>query len=117
MAACVQNPSDTKKLARLHGIASATPLYPDFKQIRVSESAKSNIAYVIISYNSIAAYNEVKQFYIQALTADGWEFSKETQSIFGEGHKALIFKKGEDSLSVTYRDGEYSLGYCWGCSL
>ena len=112
---CCTTPGDRQKLDRLHEIVAKTPLYPGFKQIRVSEAAKSSVAYVIISYNSTAAYDDVKQFYIRALTSDGWEFVRESQPIFGEGYKALLFRKGKDTISLSYRDGEYGLSYCWGC--
>jgi hypothetical protein len=117
-AGCWTNPGDQQKLDRLHEIVAKTPLYPDFKQISASEAAKNTSANVSISYNSAAAYDDVKQFYIRALTSAGWEFVRESQSIelFGDGYKELLFRRGEDRIAISYRDGnKYTLTYCWGC--
>lgn len=117
-AGCWTNPGDQQKLDRLHEIIAKTPLYPGFQQISTSEAAKSTSAYVSTSYTSTAAYSDVKQFYMQALTSGGWEFSHESQGAepFGDGHRELLFRKGDDRIVVSYRDGnKYTLSYCWGC--
>ena len=107
----LKNPEDERRLALLRRMAAETPVYPDFKQVSVSEGAKSTGAFLIIMYSSSAGFDDVKHFYGRALTLKGWEVPGGNE--FGFGADELIFRKGEYKIAVRYRDGEYSVSHLW----
>jgi hypothetical protein len=106
-----RNPEEERRLAILRQMATETPVYPDFKQVSVSEGAKSARAFLIIGYSSNAGFDDVKHFYGRALTLRGWEVPGGNE--FGFGVDELIFRKGAYKIAVGYRDGEYSVSHRW----
>lgn len=63
-------------------------------------------------FNSGDRYENVKQFYIEKLSQEGWQFVGEEQLYQGETE--LHFRKGEYSVVITYVGNNSRYTYQYG---
>jgi len=112
---------NTEKLPELRRLAQATPVFPGFSEIDSSHSGKRENAGLTFFYRSSASYEEVKNFYTNALSTKGWGSPREEvvhKWIVDDGSKALTFRQGEYTIEVEYNAAsdsrwQFSLDFGW----
>jgi hypothetical protein len=92
------------------------------QKVNEFESVGVRKAYVSRAFQSQADYDEVKQFYVERLTKDGWQMISEGPLKDWErdlGGRVLEFHKGDYKVTIEYSGGradkgwEYSIGVGW----
>jgi hypothetical protein len=118
---CGLSPDQKTKLLELRQVAAETPKFADFEQLDYSEISKSDNSVVAYFYRSSASYEDVKNFYTEALSSRGWS-SPQAESVpkwlKEDGSRRLIFTKGEYIIDVEYDAAEkqgwrFAVDYAW----
>lgn len=109
-------------MAEVERLKSKFPAYPDFVQIPNDfRVASPNIVALSLSYKSDAPPGDVKRFYIEKLTPDGWQLVDDRKSSDWErdtgGHQ-LEFRKGEYQIAIEKAgrnndDWDYGINFTW----
>jgi hypothetical protein len=102
-------------------MAAETPIFPGFVLVSSSHSGKPENAGLYNYYKSSARYEEVKEFYIKALSERGWGSPHEDDVpkwFTKDGSKALSFQKGEYKVDIEYNADasspwRFALNYVW----
>ncbi len=111
LAGCIM--STQAKLQELQRLAAETPKFPDFEQVNYSDISKSEETVVAYFYRSSASYDEVKNFYTNALLSRGWSSVQEeplAKWSKKDGDRRLSFKKAEYTFHLEH---EADLGSKW----
>jgi hypothetical protein len=119
--ACTLGNKDTSKYSDLLRIASATPVFPGFKEVGRRQVGKREISVLTLLYDSAADYEDVKSFYVERLTAQGWSYPTEEivpKWFTNDGSKALVFRRGEYEIEIEYDASRstkvpYSVAFAW----
>ncbi|MCA1815914.1 MAG: hypothetical protein LC746_05810 [Acidobacteria bacterium] len=111
------------KLRELQQISTEAPVYPAFIHTSTQTSSRASDAGVYESYASMATYEQVKEFYDEALTKKGWTMASEENGHSADqvdGGNTLIFRKGDYSIAIEYhgrrpsdRVGDFSVSFLW----
>jgi hypothetical protein len=122
MPNCTLGGEDASHLVELKRLAAETPVFPDFAEVQFSRHmGKREIAVLTYFYRCSCRYNEVKNFYVTALTARGWMLRSEEDVpkwFTRDGSKALTFKRGEYTIEVEYDAAAnaavpFSVAFAW----
>jgi hypothetical protein len=115
--ACVES-GDPTRMSALRQIYAGTPVYPDFKKLdHVTEMGKETGVTIVVGYDSFAAPNDVKNFYVKELTTRGWTLleDKTNTAIIGSDMRHFTFGKDGYLINIEHKDGSqiYYVGYVW----
>ena len=105
----------------LKQLASDTALYPDFKQVDVSDNYKHGSARLFIYYNSSASYDAVKAFYSNNLLSNEWSSDpQENRKGILSDWNGPVFRKGDYQIAILQKipasDSDarrYVVAYVW----
>jgi len=92
--------------------------------VEVSNSTSSGFgkAFVSKSFRSKASYDEVKRFYVEHLTQEGWQLVEERNLKDWDrdlGGRELGFRRGDYEVTIEYagekakRGWDYGIGIGW----
>ncbi len=110
------------QMSEVESVRAAFPIYPDFVQIPDNfRVAAPNIASLGLKFKSNAPFEDVKRFYVEKLTRDGWQLEEDRKlSDWGRdmGGRLLEFQKGEYQISIekagrNNNDWGYAINFSW----
>ena len=116
---CFSPKEDAAKLEETKKIWTAFPIYPGMRESY--SSTTSGFGKVLISkhFQSKARYEEVRRFYLDRLTQDGWKLSSEKQlKDWGSdfGGQELHFRKADFHIAIEYAGERADYGWDYGIS-
>jgi hypothetical protein len=92
----------------------AIPTYPDSQEVSTSGASKSSIAGVGKTYKSHASCEQLRSFYMDAVSRLGWQYVKESQTydyFIDVGGRELTFQNGEYELVVQCAGDKADYGW------
>jgi hypothetical protein len=95
------------KSGALEAVYAELPIYPDFQAAAANTFSKDLMASLGKPYNSAARYQEVRTFYVDRLTATGWQLTQERNHHYlwrGPAERELIFRKADHAVLIKYRE-------------
>jgi hypothetical protein len=124
MGGCVYIKPDPPppQMSEVERLRSIFPVYPGFVQtpndFRV---ASPNVVSLSLSFKSEAPFDDVRHFYVEKLTPEGWQLVKERQlSEWGRdvGGRSLEFRRGEYHIAIekggrNNDDWDYGINFSW----
>jgi hypothetical protein len=106
--ACQANTPDEADVSRVNEIAGFfddLPIHPSKALKHPHNESDGDTASVAKTYQSDAAFDEVREFYLERLSPKGWQFIEERElkdrGRF-RGERVLEFQKGEFVLSIQF---------------
>ena len=116
---CFSSKEDAAKLDETKKIWTALPIYPGMQESYSSTTSGFGKALISKHFQSKAGYEEVRRFYLDRLTQNGWKLSGEKQikdwgRDFG-GHE-LYFRKGDFHIAIEYAGERADYGWDYGIS-
>ena len=109
------------KTAEIKLVWSKLPLYPGMIEVSSSSASGFDKAYIAKNFRSPADYEEVKQFYAEHLTKEGWQLSKERKlkAFWGglSGEIEVEFRRGEYDLTIDYAPEDKHFGWNYGITI
>jgi hypothetical protein len=120
--ACWSAKEDTAKLEELKAVWARLPIYPGMQEVGDSTRSGGGTVLVGKKFRSDARYDDVKSFYVEHLTKDGWEVisDRKLADWGGDPERYYIqFHKGDIFLSIEYagdgsdRDWQYAIALNW----
>jgi hypothetical protein len=116
-AACSDNEeiTDKAKINEINLLMDSVPLYPSKTLIDQNTDSYSNGASVTKTFKSDVGYTEIKQFYLDELADEGWQFVAE-KDVKHRGRirnqRALEFQKDNFALTIQFAgDRSQELGW------
>lgn len=111
---CGPTKEDAAKLEEVKAVWSQLPVYSRLQEIDSSTTSGYGKAMISKKFRSDAPYDEVKHFYVDHLTAEGWTIVSERQmngwgSDFGGYH--LEFHKGDLDFGIEYSGEKANYGW------
>ncbi len=112
-------PPQMNEVERLRNIF---PVYHDFIEVpHQSRFARSDLASVGRGFKSNAPYEDVKRFYVEKFTPDGWQAVQDEKLFYlgvDLGGRELIFQKGEYLITIQKgdkynSDWDYVVSFIW----
>ena len=97
---------DDAKLREVEAIYAQLPFYPDFQEVNHNFSSKDVSAFTEKYYASSANYSYVRSFYLERLSASGWQLTNERNMKDwwrDFGGRELRFGKAPYSVIIEYR--------------
>lgn len=98
------------------------PLYPGMLEVDNSTASGFGKAYISRGFRCKASYDDVKRFYLERLTKDGWQLSSE-RPLKEWGHDLggweLEFRRGDYEATIDYAgeradyEWDYGIGIGW----
>jgi hypothetical protein len=111
---CGPTKQDAARLEEVKAIWAHLPVDSRLQEIGSSTTSGFGKAMISKRFRSDAPYDEVKRFYVEHLTAEGWSIVSERQmngsgSNFGGYH--LEFHKGDLDLGIEYSGEKANYGW------
>jgi hypothetical protein len=108
------------KLDEIQSIWKKLPLYPGLVEVDQSSASGFDKAYVSKSFTSSANYDDVKRFYLEHLTSEGWKLFRERElKEWGQnlGGRQIEFRRDEYDLTIEYAPNSANHGWNYGISV
>lgn len=108
------------KLEEMRQLAFEIPVHPTFNKVDEYGGAKPDQANIGWSYKSTASYDDVRQYYVEKLTANGWNLvSEEKMSDWfsNMGGRKIVFQKRDIILTMQYAGPSSNYGWEYGIDL
>lgn len=100
---------------------SELPLYPGMIEANSSSASGFDKAYISKNFKSPADYEDVKRFYVEHLSKEGWQLSKERKlkAFWGgpSGEIEVEFRRGEYDLTIDYAPEDKNFGWNYGITI
>ena len=119
---CWSAKEDTAKLEELKATWARLPIYPGMQPVGDSTRSGGGTVLVGKKFRSDARFDDVKSFYIEQLTKDGWEVISDRKLVDWGGDpngQYLEFHKGDNFLGIEYHtaggnsDWQYAIALNW----
>lgn len=119
---CWSAKEDTAKLQELKATWARLPIYPGMQEVGDSTRSGGGTVLVGKKFRSDARFDDVKSFYVEHLTKDGWEVISDRKLVDLSGDpngQYLEFHKGDTFLGIEYqaaggnRDWQYAIALNW----
>ena len=120
VVSCFSSAQDKSRLDEVKRIWSVFPLYPQMEEIDSSTASGFGKAYISKSFRCKASYDDVKRFYLQRLTEDGWQFLNERQLKDWErytGGRELKFRRADYEVTIEYAGEKADYGWDYGIGI
>ncbi len=122
MACCFSPAQDRERLKEVQRIWSTLPLYPGMVEVDSSTISGFGKAFISKSFRSRASYEDVKRFYVERMTQDGWRLARERRmKNWGNdlGGREIEFRRDNYQITIEYASEsadygwEYGIGVGW----
>lgn len=122
IVSCFSPAQDRARLMEVNRIWSAFPLYVGMVEVNNSTASGFGKAYVSKTFRCKATYDDVKRFYVEHLSQDGWQLVGERQRKDWErdlGGRELEFRRGDYKVTIEYAgeksdyEWDYGIGIGW----
>lgn len=121
LVSCFSPAQDRTRINEVKQIWTTIPLYPGMIEVDSSSASGFDKAYISKGFKSPADYEDVKRFYVERLTKEGWQFSKERKlKAFWDGLSGEIeveFRRGDYDLTIDYAPEDKKFGWNYGITI
>ena len=117
---CFSSAQDKARLDEVNRIWTAFPLYPQMEEINSSTTSGIGKAFISRTFRCKASYDDVKRFYLERLTKDGWQLVGERQLKDWErdlGGRELKFRRGDYGATIEYAGEKADNGWDYGIGI
>ncbi len=122
IVSCLPPTQDREKLNQIENLWGRFPRYPAMVEIDHSSDSGFGKASIFKSFRCKDTYEEVKKFYLERLSQEGWQLVEERQlKDWGNdvGGRELRFRRADYTATIDYagsRAGygwDYTIGIGW----
>ena len=120
MVGCFSSAQDQQRLTEVKRIWSTFPLYPGMVEVDSSTSSGFGKAFISRGFRNRTNYDDVKRFYIERLTKDGWHLTEERSLKDWDrdlGGRELTFRRGDYEASIEYAGEMADYGWDYGIGI
>jgi hypothetical protein len=121
IAISCNQPAYQSRINEIKRVWSELPLYPGMIEANSSSASGFDKAYISKNFKSPADYEDVKRFYEEHLTKEGWQLSKERKlkAFWGglSGEIEVEFRRGEYDLTIDYAPEDKNFGWNYGITI
>jgi hypothetical protein len=120
VVSCFSSAQDKMRLDEVKRIWSVFPLYPRMEEINSSIAAGIGKAFISKTFRCKTSYEDVKRFYLERLTKDGWHFVSERQLKDWQrdvGGRELKFHRADYEVTIEYAGEKADYGWDYGIGI